>query len=755
MSSMAKSTRSKSELYLLGDSVTELTGSKLPSLRMALGFFLHQHLELKETIRKSSDVTITEVAQFWRKARIPMRDHQNCQTKLEQTFKDWRLLKKNKARISPTQLARESAFVSRLDDLFDVAHADALTNTSVLLEDKDFLLAQREKGRRGSMAGVDVVLAAREKRASQREEKLLARRQRAAHMKDLAASTSELYSPCMGTSSAEDDEKMETLGYPSEGGSGDTTFQTLKIKRGRKTVMTPELAAALDRTKVSDRKAVFVLAETAKSLGQNIDELAISRDSIRRRRMEQRVQRTANIQAEFQGNVPLVVHWDGKLIPDLIGKDKVDRLPVLVSGSGVSKLLAVAKLQSGTGQAQAVGVFEAIEHWGLADRIRAMCFDTTSSNTGRIAGACVLLEQKLEKKLLSLACRHHIMELIIGAVFQVCMGSTSSPEIPLFKRFKEYWRFIDKAKYEPGIAADDVASLVEDIKEGTIHYASSHLEQIQPRDDYKEFLELVIIFLGAVPARGVRFMSTGAMHHARWMSKVIYSLKIWMFKTQFKLTPAEERGLRDVCVFVVRIYLKAWITAPQASGAPYSDLLLLKSLIAYSSIHLAISKATSRKLSNHLWYLTQELVSLAFFDSRVSSSTKRLMVSAMQNEEDQSEAHSKRKTVASVALHSFKDKNLEDFVTAKSMTLLRMMDLTDGFLAVDPDLWEDRDDYKKAAETVESLKVVNDHAERGVALIQEYSGLITRDEFQLQFLLQVVEDHRRLYPDCKKQTMLR
>ena len=233
-----------------------------------------------------------------------------------------------------------------------------------------------------------------------------------------------------------------------------------------------------------------------------------------------------------------------------------------------------------------------------------------------------------------------------------------------------------------------------------------------------------------------------------------HSLKIWMFKTQFKLTPAEVRGLRDVCVFAVRVYLKVWISAPQASDAPYNDLLLLKSLLEYSSIHSAISKSTSRKFSNHLWYLSQELVSLAFFDSRVSSSTKRLMVSAMQNEEDQDQDHSKRITVA---LDSFKDKNLEDFVTSKSMTLLRMMELPDGFLTVDPDLWEDRDDYKQAVEIVKSLKVVNDHTEdhteRGKALIQEYSGLLTRDETQLQFLLQVVEDHRRMYPDSRKQTM--
>jgi hypothetical protein len=43
-------------------------------------------------------------------------------------------------------------------------------------------------------------------------------------------------------------------------------------------------------------------------------------------------------------------------------------------------------------------------------------------------------------------------------------------------------------------------------------------------------------------------LSPGAMHHARWMSKVLYSLKIWLFRAQFKLTPREENGLRDVCV---------------------------------------------------------------------------------------------------------------------------------------------------------------------------------------------------------------
>lgn len=40
---------------------------------------------------------------------------------------------------------------------------------------------------------------------------------------------------------------------------------------------------------------------------------------------------------------------------------------------------------------------------------------------------------------------------------------------------------------------------------------------------------------------------------------------------------------------------------------------------------------------------------------------------------------------------------------------------------------------------------MNDHAEHAVPLIQEQSTLITNDEMLPQFLLQVVQDHRRMY----------
>ena len=204
-----------------------------------------------------------------------------------------------------------------------------------------------------------------------------------------------------------------------------------------------------------------------------------------------------------------------------------------------------------------------------------------------------------------------------------------------------------------------------------------------------------------------------------------------------------------MCIFAVRVYLKAWITAPSASNAPYNDIHLLQSLIDYTTIHPAIAKIASEKFSNHLWYLSEDLIGLALFDSRVSLSTKRLMVKAMR-EVDGVEDAPKR---IAVSLKTFKEKKLEDFVSKKSMVLMEKMQMPTSFLQVDPSTWATHVDFVTSLEIVQEMKVVNDYAERGVALVQEFSGLLTRNEDQLQFLLQVVAEHRRAFPNSRKQTV--
>ena len=130
------------------------------------------------------------------------------------------------------------------------------------------------------------------------------------------------------------------------------------------------------------------------------------------------------------------------------------------------------------------------------------------------------------------------MELINGAAFEKTAGTggSSGPEIKLFKRFRDQWEFIDRESFQAAPADDFVHSALADVRSEIVEFARCQLQENQPKDDYRKFLELSIIFIGEVPSRGVAFMAPGAMHHARWMAKVLYAIKLWLFRQQFKLT---------------------------------------------------------------------------------------------------------------------------------------------------------------------------------------------------------------------------
>nr|CAH7723936.1 unnamed protein product [Callosobruchus chinensis] len=158
------------------------------------------------------------------------------------------------------------------------------------------------------------------------------------------------------------------------------------------------------------------------------------------------------MKVDFQNDVPdvVTVHWDGKLLPTLDArKSKEERLPLLITHGNKEQLLAVPKLENSSGKEQAQAVWNAILSWNLEDKVQIFCCDTTSSNTGRIKAACVLLGQKLERDILVFGCRHHMYELVLKSVFELKMKQvTSSPDIPIFKNFRENWNSIDPSKIE-------------------------------------------------------------------------------------------------------------------------------------------------------------------------------------------------------------------------------------------------------------------------------------------------------------------
>ena len=130
----------------------------------------------------------------------------------------------------------------------------------------------------------------------------------------------------------------------------------------------------------------------------------------------------AALKDDMSRDMPLIVHWDGKLLADLSRKDHVGCLLMIVTGYHVFQLLKVSKTSGGSGENQLSVVVQALKERNLPNHVVGMCFDTTSSNTGINVGA--LIEQKLEKDLLHFTCHHHIMELLAGATFTVSLSST-------------------------------------------------------------------------------------------------------------------------------------------------------------------------------------------------------------------------------------------------------------------------------------------------------------------------------------------
>ena len=84
--------------------------------------------------------------------------------KLVNLYQFWRELQKNAQKIQSVFKQRRQEFVNNLDNLFDIAHADALQLIKID-EDRIFLQRQREPGRPGHLAGVDKKLAYKEGRA--------------------------------------------------------------------------------------------------------------------------------------------------------------------------------------------------------------------------------------------------------------------------------------------------------------------------------------------------------------------------------------------------------------------------------------------------------------------------------------------------------------------------------------------------------------------------------------------------------------
>lgn len=430
-------------------------------------------------------------------------------------------------------------------------------------------------------------------------------------------------------------------------------------------------------------------------------------------------------------------------------------MPVLISQRSGVQLLGVPKIGSSSGRNMADGVFTLVNEWNVTENIIGLSFDITNPNSGHINGACAILEYLFKRPLLKLACRHHLYEIMLRGAFEAKFGDTTGPNPSFFENFRIQWNSIDQSKYTPGIQNPHVRHVLNDVIDDIIQFCQRELEKDFSRGDYRELLELTLIFLGDdYFPRGVRFCAPGANHHARWISKALYALKMFMFMDQYDIEQNYKIPLRDFCVFVIRFYVRAWTRCTNALEAPQQDLNFLKEIHAYSNTDRAISEVVTKKFGTHLWYLGDETIALAFFDDKVSFEEKRAMRRALDRQPEKDDSTIVfRLSIKPEMMQNVRAWRLSGFITENTINFFERFGFSTDFMQDDPSEWSNNEDYIEMQKTLAALEVVNDNAERTVKLFADRNTSLTKDEKQKQYLMQVVRKYNENYPGISKSNL--
>lgn len=170
------------KIDMIGKTSHQITGAKLPSNRQVLQVMFYNMRFVdrgkQKDAKRSAKLAIDAAKIFWHQARIPIHEEHRCVERLMKLYNDWKNIRKTAPdKRSDAKIKVAEEYIERLDDLFDIASPNAL-NEIKIAEDRQFLEMQRQKGRPGSMAGVDMALYGREKRSEQRKEKEESRKRR-------------------------------------------------------------------------------------------------------------------------------------------------------------------------------------------------------------------------------------------------------------------------------------------------------------------------------------------------------------------------------------------------------------------------------------------------------------------------------------------------------------------------------------------------------------------------------------------------
>lgn len=343
-----------------------------------------------------------------------------------------------------------------------------------------------------------------------------------------------------------------------------------------------------------------------------------------------------------------------------------------------------------------------------------------------------------------MACRHHIFELHTRHVWESISGKPDRPIKPLLKRFQTEWDQLDKS-------TEDLNLYEWPSKSSAFYYFAAEVRkwgehcleaETFPREDYRELLELTVVYLGGSTTRKLFIRKPGAHHRARFMHNEIYFLKMELMAKRFSLSQEELRNVHAMAEYVALFHSRAFLSSRIAASAPINDLKFLSAMYLYrKEENEETGQAAINSCQRHLWYLTQELVVLVIFDENHPSIFREQLAKTLFNT-NRPQSFSPGKPTFPVITE--KVPLLFELIGERSWLLFKVLKLnrSQEWMQLGAKYWHLMEDYRKARDFVRNLEVVNDCAERGIKLITDFKDMV-HNEDQLQFLFQVVEDHRQ------------
>ena len=138
-----------------------------------------------------------------------------------------------------------------------------------------------------------------------------------------------------------------------------------------------------------------------------------------------------------------------------------------------------------------------------------------------------------------------------------------------------------------------------------------------PCEDYKDLVELTVLHLGGKLKARFVFRKPGAFHHARFMSKCIYYLKIQMLNERFIMSCEEKSQVRRMANFIALFDSRSFLRSSLPSAGPVDDLQYFFLIKQYRQYDEPLADAVIISCKRHLWYLCEELAVMSIFNQEL------------------------------------------------------------------------------------------------------------------------------------------